>query len=202
MLKRSLLQNSKKLYRNKILIRSSRKIHKYLSLAISAQLLLWTISGIYFSFNKIEDVRGSQYLKPKEIIETAKEIKIEAQQALILVAEKTYLTPKSVTEITENESGSEYRGRSLPLYKIEAISEKNKEINVYVDPFSKKIVAVRSNQWRIWDFMWGIHIMDWDERDNIGNIFLKLFSILALLSALSGIYLFFKSSRERKLTES
>jgi uncharacterized iron-regulated membrane protein len=164
--------------------------------------LLWTISGIYFSFNKIEDVRGSQYLKPKEVIETTKGIKIEAKQALILVAEKTYLTPKSVTEITVNESGSEYRGRSLPLYKIEAISEKNKEINVYVDPFSKKIVAVRSNQWRIWDFMWGIHIMDWDERDNIGNIFLKLFSILALLSALSGIYLFFKSSRERKLTES
>ena len=183
------------------MIRSPRKIHKYLSLAISVQLLLWTISGIYFSFNKIEDVRGSQYLKPKEVIETTKGIKIEAKQALILVAEKTYLTPKSVTEITENESGSEYRGRSLPLYKIEAISEKNKEINVYVDPFSKKIVAVRSNQWRIWDFMWGIHIMDWDERDNIGNIFLKLFSILALLSALSGIYLFFKSSRERKLTE-
>ena len=192
----------KKRYRNKILIRSPRKIHKYLSLAISVQLLLWTISGIYFSFNKIEDVRGSQYLKPKEVIETTKGNKIEAKQALILVAEKTYLTPQSVTEITENESGSEYRGRSLPLYKIEAISEKNKEINVYVDPFSKKIVAVRSNQWRIWDFMWGIHIMDWDERDNIGNIFLKLFSILALLSALSGIYLFFKSSRERKLTES
>ena len=198
MLKRSLLQNSKKLYRNKILIRSPRKIHKYLSLAISAQLLLWTISGIYFSFNKIEDVRGSQYLKPKEIIETAKEIKIEAQQALILVAEKTYLTPKSVVEITEEESGAEYRGRSLPLYKIEAISEDSKEINVYVDPFSKEIVAVRSNQWRIWDFMWGIHIMDWNERDNIGNIFLKIFSILALISSLSGIYLFFTSASRLK----
>ena len=198
MLKRSLPQNSKKLYRNKILIRSPRKIHKYLSLAISAQLLLWTISGIYFSFNKIEDVRGSQYLKPKEIIETAKEIKIEAQQALILVAEKTYLTPKSVVEITEEESGAEYRGRSLPLYKIEAISEDSKEINVYVDPFSKEIVAVRSNQWRIWDFMWGIHIMDWNERDNIGNIFLKIFSILALISSLSGIYLFFTSTNRLK----
>ena len=198
MLKRSLLQNSKKLYRNKILIRSPRKIHKYLSLAISAQLLLWTISGIYFSFNKIEDVRGSQYLKPKEVIETTKGIKIEAQQALTLVVEKTYLTPKAVIEITEEESGAEYRGRSLPLYKIETISEDNKEINVYVDPFSKEIVAVRSNQWRIWDFMWGIHIMDWDERDNIGNIFLKIFSILALLSALSGIYLFFASSSKIK----
>lgn len=197
MLKRLLLQNCKKLYRIN-LIRSSRKIHKYLSLAISIQLLLWTVSGIYFSFNKIEDVRGSQYLKPKEVIETTKGIKIEAQQALTLVVEKTYLTPKAVIEITEEESGAEYRGRSLPLYKIETISENSKEINVYVDPFSKEIVAVRSNQWRIWDFMWGIHIMDWDERDNIGNIFLKIFSILALLSALSGIYLFFTSSSKIK----
>ena len=197
MLKRLLLQNCKKLYRIN-LIRSSRKIHKYLSLAISIQLLLWTVSGIYFSFNKIEDVRGSQYLKPKEVIETTKGIKIEAQQALTRVVEKTYLTPKAVIEITEEESGAEYRGRSLPLYKIETISEDSKEINVYVDPFSKEIVAVRSNQWRIWDFMWGIHIMDWDERDNIGNIFLKIFSILALLSALSGIYLFFTSSSKIK----
>jgi len=152
-------------------------------LAISAQLLLWTISGIYFSFNNIEDVRGSQYLKPKEVIETAKGIKIEAQQAIDLVAEKTYLTPKSVIEITEEESGAEYRGRSLPLYKIKTISED---------------VAVRSNQWRIWDFMWGIHIMDWNERDNIGNIFLKIFSILALISSLSGIYLFFTSASRPK----
>ncbi len=167
-------------------------------MAISAQLLLWTISGIYFSFNNIEDVRGSQYLKPKEVIETAKGIKIEAQQAIDLVAEKTYLTPKSVIEITEEESGAEYRGRSLPLYKIKTISEDSKEINVYVDPFSKEIVAVRSNQWRIWDFMWGIHIMDWNERDNIGNIFLKIFSILALISSLSGIYLFFTSASRPK----
>ncbi|MGY8772314.1 MAG: hypothetical protein ACKVID_02910, partial [Gammaproteobacteria bacterium] len=35
-----------------------RKIHKYLSLFISIQLLLWTISGIYFAYNQIELVRG------------------------------------------------------------------------------------------------------------------------------------------------
>ena len=38
-----------------------RKTHKYLSFFISLQLLLWTISGIYFAFNKIENVRGEQY---------------------------------------------------------------------------------------------------------------------------------------------
>jgi len=80
---------------------------------------------------------------------------------------------------------------------IETINKESEEINVYLDPFSEEIVAIRSNQWRIWDFMWGIHIMDWNERDNIGNIFLKVFSILALLSALSGIYLFFVTNKRQ-----
>ena len=84
------------------------------------------------------------------------------------------------------------------MYKVETIDEDNKKINVYLDPYSEKIVAIRSNQWRVWDFMWGIHIMDWNERDNIGNIFLKIFSILALLSALSGIYLFFVTNKRSK----
>ena len=173
------------------MVRSSRKIHKYLSLAISVQLLLWTVSGIYFSFNKIEDVRGNQYLKPIKTVETPKGKKISHEKAFDIIADKTYLTPISLIEITQDKAGSEYRGRDLPLYKIKASSEISEEINIYIDPFSSKIVAVRSNQWRIWDFMWGIHIMDWYERDNIDNLFLKLFSILALLSALSGIYLFF-----------
>ena len=158
---------------------------------------MWTISGIYFSFNKIEDVRGSQYLRTIEVIETPKSNKIELQKALLIVADKTFLQPISVVEITEDKAGSEYRGRSLPLYMIETINRESEEINVYLDPFSEEIVAIRSNQWRIWDFMWGIHIMDWNERDNIGNIFLKVFSILALLSALSGIYLFFVTNKRQ-----
>ena len=180
------------------MIRSSRKIHKYLSLAISIQLLLWTISGIYFSFNKIEDVRGNQYLKPVKVAESPKGRKISHEKAFDIVVDKTYLTPISIIEISQDEPGSEYRGRDLPLYKIITTSEILEEISVYIDPFTSKIVAVRSNQWRIWDFMWGIHIMDWDERDNIDNLFLKLFSILALLSALSGIYLFFSQRSSSK----
>ena len=159
---------------------------------------MWTISGIYFSFNKIEDVRGSQYLKEIKVVETFKGNKIELEQALLIVTDKTFLKPISIIEITDDKAGSEYRGRSLPLYKVETIDEDNKKINVYLNPYSEKIVAIRSNQWRVWDFMWGIHIMDWNERDNIGNIFLKIFSILALLSAISGIYLFFSTNNRTK----
>ena len=188
-------QNYQRLFSGVNLVRSSRKVHKYLSLAISVQLLLWTVSGIYFSFNKIEDVRGNQYLKPVEIIEAPKGNKISHEQAFEIVSDQTYLEPLILTEISQEAPGSEYRGRDLPLYKIESSDENSENINVYVDPYSAKIVAIRSNQWRIWDFMWGIHIMDWNERDNIGNIFLKVFSILALLSALSGIYLFFSANK-------
>ena len=42
-----------------------KKFHKYLSLFISIQLLLWTISGIFFSFNNIELVRGEHLKKPE-----------------------------------------------------------------------------------------------------------------------------------------
>ena len=189
-------QSYPKLFDGDNLVRSSRKIHKYLSLAISIQLLLWTVSGIYFSFNKIEDVRGNLYLKPEEQVETPKVNKISHERALQIVADKTYLKPLSLIEITEDKPGSEYRGRDLPLYKIESSNRNSKNINIYIDPYSAKIVAIRSNQWRIWDFMWGLHIMDWNERDDIGNVFLKIFSILALLSAISGIYLFFYTNKK------
>ena len=189
-------QSYPKLFDGDNLVRSSRKIHKYLSLAISIQILLWTVSGIYFSFNKIEDVRGNLYLKPEEQVETPKVNKISHERALQIVADKTYLKPLSLIEITEDKPGSEYRGRDLPLYKIESSNKNSKNINIYIDPYSAKIVAIRSNQWRIWDFMWGLHIMDWNERDDIGNVFLKIFSILALLSAISGIYLFFYTNKK------
>jgi hypothetical protein len=51
-----------------------------------------------------------------------------------------------------------------------------------------------SSQWRMWDLMWGLHIIDWVDRDNIGNIFLKIFSFIALFTSISGLILFFKKA--------
>ena len=209
-----------------------RKTHKYLSFFISIQLLLWTISGIYFSFNKIELVRGEQYLKIVEkpinlgvlnfntpysekvsiINRLGKEIvivssrgskkyldkngnpldKLSSLEAVESVKSQTTLLPFQAIEITDNKNGSEFRGRSLPIYKVESRNIENDDINVYVNIYSGEIMAIRSPQWRIWDLMWGFHIMDWNERDNINNLLLKIFSILALVSSVTGLILFFK----------
>jgi hypothetical protein len=209
-----------------------RNTHKYLSFFISIQLLLWTISGIYFAFNKIENVRGEQYRLQSpsnhsfkniefEIPEATSAVvkkrldktiiaastnagmryfdeagdplkKISSDEAKQIVAKNTLLNPIAVEEINESKEGSEYRGRQLPIYKVITRNVNDKEVNAYLNIFSGDIVAIRSAQWRIWDLMWGFHIMDWQERDNIDNMLLKIFSILALISSLSGILLFFK----------
>ena len=118
--------------------------------------------------------------------------KISFDEAKKIVTKNTLLKPIAVEEINESKKGSEYRGRQLPIYKVIAHNANDKEINAYLNIFSGDIVAIRSAQWRIWDLMWGFHIMDWQERDNIDNMLLKIFSILALISSLSGILLFFK----------
>jgi hypothetical protein len=209
-----------------------RNVHKYLSFSISLQLLLWTVSGIYFAFNKIEMVRGEQYILSQsyavdlsqinfnipeaenvrlskrfneEIIIITKDIgkeyldikgnslnKLSTDEALKIVGNKTTLKPLNVEEIKMEKNGSEYRGRSLPLYKVTSKNKENEKINVYLNVFSGEILAIRSTQWRIWDLMWGFHIIDWQERDNINNFLLKIFSILALISSLTGLLLFFK----------
>jgi len=155
---------------------------------------LWTVSGIYFSFNKIENVRGEQYLvKGLDALEQSPELseKLSFEESMTIIEERTTLSPINVVLIEDPKRGSEYRGRDLPLYKVVSVNEDDEEINVYQNPFSGEVVAIRSTQWRLWDLMWGLHIMDWIDRDNIGNIWLKIFSFIALFTSVSGIVLFF-----------
>jgi hypothetical protein len=209
-----------------------RNIHKYLSFLISIQLLLWTVSGIYFAFNKIENVRGEQYREEPNFnvdfsklnfeIDGAQNIRVtdrmdqqilvvdgiygreyldfygkdveqlNAEEAKTLSAKHTSLIPESVELVTENIVGSEFRGRALPIYRVKSVNDLGEGINVYLNVYTGEVEAVRSVQWQIWDLMWGFHIMDWETRDDIDNLLLKIFSILALVSSITGVLLFFK----------
>ncbi len=213
-----------------------RLFHKYLSLVISIQLLLWTVSGIYFAFNKIELVRGEQYLiehkvskldlkevessfsgKNVNFVRRLDEwiIKVETdsgfsytdlqgqnleelneEEVREVVRQSTKLIPLMVQRIDKPEIRAEFRGRNLPIFKVATSTTDN--INVYVDAFTGEVTAIRSDSWRIWDFLWGAHIIDYSERENINNFLIKILSILALISSLSGIVLFFKTFKFKK----
>ena len=77
-----------------------RNTHKYLSFFISIQLLLWTISGIYFAFNKIENVRGEQYRLQSPSNYSFKNIEFEIPEATSAVVKKR-LDKTIITASTE-----------------------------------------------------------------------------------------------------
>ena len=102
-----------------------RKLHKYISLVVSLQLLLWTVSGIYFSFNKIENVRGEQYYKAEKapvIVKPTAQEKLSQESVFEIITQQTVLKPITIELVEEPKKGSEYRGRDLPLYKVLAES--------------------------------------------------------------------------------
>ena len=59
----------------------------------------------------------------------------------------------------------------------------------YVDAATGDILARRRPLWRVYDFMWGLHIMDLQTREDINNIWLVGFAALTLLSLLMALVL-------------
>jgi hypothetical protein len=50
----------------------------------------------------------------------------------------------------------------------------------YVDGGSGEIIAKRTSWWRIYDFMWGLHIMDLQGREDTNNPWIVSFAVLSL----------------------
>ena len=118
---------------------------------------------------------------------------ITPTEALSIVSARTELSPTEAVLINEPKTGSEFRGRDLPLYKV-TVTKPKKGI-VYVDPVTGEIAAIRTKLWRAWDFLWSLHIMDYQERDDFSQWLLRLFSALGVLTVLSGIILWFYSGK-------
>ena len=59
------------------------------------------------------------------------------------------------------------------------------------------MLARRTTRWRVFDFLWMLHIMDYDEREDFNHPLLVSASLIALLAALSGVGLYFFRFRKR-----
>lgn len=72
------------------------------------------------------------------------------------------------------------------------------QTTLYVSPTSGKMTTVRSRIWRIFDFFWMLHIMDYDERDDFNNPLLISFAASSLIFTLSGFVLLFNNFRYKR----
>ena len=92
--------------------------------------------------------------------------------------------PASQTERIIAES-TEYRG-VLPAWRV-AFADAD-QTRVFVTE-TGRIAAVRTGTWRLYDFFWGLHIMDWSNHENFNTWWLLAFALGGLTLGLAGTVL-------------
>lgn len=96
--------------------------------------------------------------------------------------------PAAGLTLIQRDPPIEYRG-TLPVWRVDFDDSEN--LSVYVDANSGRVTARRSDLWRVYDFMWALHIMDYRERENFNHPLLVAVTALALLMTIAGIVLLF-----------
>ena len=127
-------------------------------------------------------------------LDGSKKKSISKEEALHIAKNymKSDLKVESIEQIKEVGKHHEYRERLLPAYEI---SYKTDEaLKAYISVKDGTFQTVRHRSWRWFDFLWMTHTMDYEGRDNFNTTLLRAFSLLGLITVLSGFLLGFTSS--------
>ncbi|WP_162143752.1 PepSY domain-containing protein [Hellea balneolensis] len=125
------------------------------------------------------------------------------EKAIRLAADKYYKGDGEIAALKRLiETPKEYR-RPPPVWQVQY--DDRAKTRLYLDAQTAELLAVRTKLWRVYDFMWMLHIMDYDTRDNFNSWWLRLAAFLALLFAISGMMLvahrvFLRPKPKRKLS--
>lgn len=84
-------------------------------------------------------------------------------------------------------AGTEYRG-PLPAWRV-TFGDADRT-RVFVTG-TGRIAAVRTGTWRLYDFFWSLHIMDWKNHEDFNTWWLLAFAIGGLALGLAGTVLLF-----------
>lgn len=69
---------------------------------------------------------------------------------------------------------------------------------LYFDVMTGRLISKRSDIWRGFDFLWMLHIMDYETRSDVNNNLLKVAAGTGFLFSLAGLLLLFYSFRNRR----
>lgn len=216
-----------------------RKAHRYLAIFVGIQIFIWTLSGIYFTWTNIEEVRGEHLIEPASVdlrsIDKLVEIgpvldrfdrQVDRFQLRMLVDGPVYeiryhdangvayqlvdartgefmdrIDEQTAATIAQNDFGptaavrgiellstatphDEFRGADLPVYRVSM--DHSSGTNIYVSAQRGVVSARRTTTWRIFDFLWMMHTMDYVTRDDFNNIVIRILSVLGIITVLSG----------------
>jgi uncharacterized iron-regulated membrane protein len=110
---------------------------------------------------------------------------LNAQQASAVARTHVTLTspPTAVERVIEE--SAEYKG-ALPAWRVEFAEG---GLSVYVAQNTGAVTARRSDLWRIYDTLWALHIMDWENHEDFNHPLIVIVTWLTLLSVIAGVVL-------------
>ncbi len=237
-----------------------RRSHRFLGITIGIQLLIWTVSGLYFSWSNLDEVHGDHLKEeqaqvlgldslvlPNSALKAIKnrlgEFELVSLQLIQILEQPNWLMQiqllhgsyirhdtclivdantglfrkpisraealqiaktalkgqygvKTVALLKSTGKHHEFRGGPLPAYAI--TFDHPDQPTFYISVYDGTIKKVRNSKWRVFDFFWMFHTMDYENRDNINNWVLRIFSVLGLLTVTSGFILFFMTLKPRR----
>ena len=90
----------------------------------------------------------------------------------------------------------EVGARPAPLWAVHY--DDTGDTTLYFSPYTGELVARRHSLWRWFDLLWMLHIMDYQERDNVNNLLLRVAALTGAAFALSGAWLLLYSFKRGK----
>lgn len=224
-----------------------RKYHKWSSLIIGVQALLWLASGVYMVVMDLDFIHGDHLVRnlndplpsdasaliPFSVIRSqfpqAHEIALEPWRGMphyrvyepfesslidattgairsplpeadaIAVAQYHYTGSGEITAVKlltdKSEAPSEIQGGPLPLWQVK-FNDFGSTV-FYISPSLGELVTRRHTFWRVFDFVWMLHIMDYENREDVNNNLFRVAATLGLVMSVFGMWLLYFSFRKK-----
>ncbi len=223
-----------------------RKYHKWLSLIIGAQALLWLASGVYMVVMDLDFIHGDHLVQKMAVslsadtsglvpfsairaqFPMAYEIVLESwmgmphyriyeptraqlidattgvvrsplNEADAIAVSRYHYTGSGEIAATQlltdiSQAPDEIQGRALPLWQVKFNDFGS--TSFYISPSNGELVTRRHTFWRILDFVWMLHIMDYETREDVNNNLFRVAATLGLAMSVFGIWWLYFSFRK------
>ena len=218
-------------------MRLMRLLHKWLSLVVGLQLLLWTVSGLAFAWLEHDAVTAHESLRVPETrvldgavaalepaallarhaspppldvtllslatewvyrIQTAERVELRraadgtafaiTEPLVRVLADARYVGTGNLQQIILRQPPVQEARDAGPVW--EASYDDHARTALYFSAEDGRFVAARNDTWRLFDFFWMLHTMDFRGRDDFNNPLVIFFTTGALWVGLTGVLLF------------
>ena len=124
---------------------------------------------------------------------TGEQLSPLSEAAALQIARTHYAGDGKISRVESivSDPPGEIRFMPLPVWRVDFDDAWGSSF--YIDPNSGRLRSRRHTLWRVFDFLFMLHIMDYEERENVGTNMLRIFASLGVVLGLSGIWLLFYS---------